>query len=332
MDAQSSGTSMTQAIDGREPSRRLLGAVEQLPSWRAALGRWGAVQLLILAALVGWLYSDQFRRLWSLWQKPDWSHGFLIPLFCLYMVNLRKAELLSGEHRGSYWGLVLVVLSLGVYARSIQMRFGYPQPLSMVSLITGLVLLLRGWKTLRVTLFPIAFMLLAIPPPERIYRDFTQPLQQGAATIATFILNMFPGADVQQAGINLAYYMQGGHDGVFTVAGACSGMRSLMAFVALGLAMAYFTPRPPWQRVAMALFVVPVALFCNVLRVITTGACQMYEYGNLATGTPHMVLGLLMFGLGFAIYLAILWGLDHLFVEVPDDEAARAPSARGDTG
>ena len=166
----------------------------------------------------------------------------------------------------------------------------------------------------KLTLFPIGFLLLAIPPPDRLYRSLTQPLQQGAASIAAFILRTFPGSEIEQSGINIAYYMRG-HTGTFTVAGACSGMRSLMAFVALGLATAYFTPRPAWHRVAMAVLVVPVALFCNILRVVVTGAFQMYQYGNLASGTPHTVLGLVTFGIGFAIYMGFLWILDHLFVE-----------------
>jgi len=95
-------------------------------------------------------------------------------------------------------------------------------------------------------------------------------------------------------------------------------MRSLMAFVALGLAMAYFAPRPAWHRVAMAVLVVPVALFCNILRVVITGGFQMYGHPNLAAGTPHTILGLFLFGLGFVIYLGVLWVLDHLFLEEPD--------------
>jgi len=114
--------------------------------------------------------------------------------------------------------------------------------------------------------------------------------------------------------------MEDGTEGMFAVAGACSGMRSLMAFVALGLAMAYMTRRPLWHRVALAALVVPVALMCNILRVIITGGFQMYGHSELASGTPHTLLGLLMFGLGFAMYLAILWGLDHIFVEDDDDD------------
>jgi len=279
------------------------------------LGTVGLLKILALVALFGWLYSSHLLRLFHYWLRPDWSHGFLIPLFSLYLIHDKREQLLLGEHRGSLWGAALMGASVAAYVVSIVVKIGYPQPLTMVAMIAGVVLLIRGWRTLRVTLFPIGFLILAMPPPERLYRAVTQPLQKVAAAIAGQVLNVFPGADVERAGINIAYVMNGGRSGQFTVAGACSGMRSLMAFVALGLAMAYFAPRPTWHRVAMAVLVVPVAVFCNIVRVIVTGSLQMAGLPNLASGTPHTILGLLLFGLGFAIYLGVLWILDNLFTE-----------------
>ncbi|MCB9856677.1 MAG: exosortase/archaeosortase family protein [Phycisphaerales bacterium] len=292
------------------------------PSWAEALGTTGAIKLVILVALISWIYWDQYKRFLHFWQTPDWSHGFLIVPFCLYLVHMRRSELLLGRHEGSLWGLALLVASLGGYFFAIIAKIGYPQSLSIMGVIAGLVLLLRGWRSLWVTAFPIAFFFLAVPPPDRLYRQFTHPLQQMAAAISTWFLNLFPGVlEIEREGIKIGYWMEGGESGAFTVAGACSGMRSLMAFVALGLALAYITPRPTWQRVAMAVFVVPVALMCNILRVIITGCLQMYGHEDLAKGTPHTLLGLIMFAFGFVLYMGLLWVLDHLVVEEQDAAA-----------
>ncbi len=316
------GAGVSPAEPARRDSMRRKRVESNLPRWRDVLGWQGILLILILFGLFAWLYQNQFYRLIRMWQNPDWSHGFLIPFFCLYMLNTKKAELLTGEHRGSLAGLAFIISGVLIYAYFLYAKVGYPQDLSMIVVLLGLVLLLRGWRALRLSLFPILFFILAIPPPDRVYKAVTHPLQQIAAKAATWVLNMIPGAEVEQGGINIAYYMRGGRDGMFTVAGACSGMRSLMAFAALGLAMAYFTPRPAWQRVAMAIFVFPVALFCNVMRVIITGAFQMYDHGNLASGTPHTVLGLFMFALGFVIYMTILWVMDNLFVESPESSTS----------
>jgi len=292
------------------------------PGWIEWLGPTGIAKALIFAALLSWMYWDHFKRLYNYWLQPDWSHGFLIPVFGLYIVNMKRPQLITGEHHGSWWGAVFMVLAILGYTGAIYAKIGYPQPLSIILMIAGIVLLLRGWRTLWLTAFPIGFLVLAMPPPERIYREITQPLQQGAAAVSTAVLAMMPGAEIERAGVNISYWVAGHGRGSFAVAGACSGMRSLMAFIALGLMMAYFTQRPMWHRLAMACAVVPVALFCNVIRVIATGLFQMYGYGDLAAGTPHAVLGMATFALGFAIYLGILWSLDHLFVEQPEDGMA----------
>lgn len=295
------------------------------PSWTEALGTSGIVKLAVLVALFSWIYWDQYVRLFHYWQTPDWSHGFLIPFFCVYLVHLRRRELVTGEHNGSIFGLFLISISIAAYFFSISRKYGYPQPLSALGVVAGLVLLIRGWRALWVTSFPIAFLFLAIPPPDRLYRQFTHPMQQMAAAISAWILKLFPGVlEINRGGISIEYWMRGGTNGSFVVANACSGMRSLMAFVALGLAVAYITERPTWQRVAMALFVVPVALTCNILRVIITGALQMYGYTDLAKGTPHTLLGLIMFAFGFVLYMSLLWILDHL---VQDDDEPEPISA-----
>ena len=55
------------------------------------------------------------------------------------------------------------------------------------------------------------------------------------------------------------------------VAEACSGMRLLMAFLALGVAMAYLHFRPPWQRIILLISTIPIAILCNIIRVTITG-------------------------------------------------------------
>jgi len=74
--------------------------------WWEALGPIGVVKILVIVALVSWLYGDHFYRLYHIWQQPDWSHGFLLPVFCLYLVHLKRAELLRVDHVGSLWGWV----------------------------------------------------------------------------------------------------------------------------------------------------------------------------------------------------------------------------------
>ncbi len=317
----------TDSRAGLPASSRRRQSAAPPPSLVELLGPTGLTRLVLLAAALIWVYWFQIQRMVHYWiNNADWSHGFLIPLFCIYFVHSRRGDLAKTPARPSWLGLPVVIGALAIYIYSIRLKYGYPQAFSIVMAIGGLVLLNCGWRVLWRTAFPIAFLVLALPPPEYRYRAITQPLQQVAAFAGEHVLRFLPNILIERNGINIMFdNIATGRSGSFTVAGACSGMRSLMAFVALGLAMAYFAPRPMWHRIIMAVAVVPVAVFCNVIRVVITGGLHIYGMEDWAKGTPHSALGIVTFAFGFAIYFGLLYVLDHLYVAA-DDAAEGAPA------
>ena len=108
------------------------------------------------------------------------------------------------------------------------------------------------------------------------------------------------------------------------VAQACSGMRLLMAFCALGVAMAYLSDRPWWHRLIMVAACVPIAIFCNMLRVTITGLIHIHWSPEYAQGTAHTILGLVMLFVAFGLFSGILYILNNLFVEDPETAAVTA--------
>jgi len=105
------------------------------------------------------------------------------------------------------------------------------------------------------------------------------------------------------------------------VAEACSGMRLLMAFVALGVAMAYLHYRPMWQRLVMLASTIPIAVLCNTIRVTVTGFIFVLIHPKYTQGIYHDALGLLMLPLAFALYGFIAWFMTGLFVDEGDTPA-----------
>ena len=325
MDTMIDGEPSRPAAVGRRRRAPRAGGDEGGPGWLEAVGARGVAQVVILLLLFGWLYQDQFIRTVGKWMDPDWSHGFIIPPFCLYIAHRNRRRYLSGDHAGSYWGAVLVFLSIALYAVSIRWKIGSLQFFAPVPTLAGLILLLRGRRWLWLSLFPLVVLVMALPPPTYLYRAFTLPLQQFVARASGPVLNAFPGVDeVLVSGIHLVCWNDAGDTCAFTVAGACSGMRSLMAFGFFGLATAYFAKRHTWQRVVIVLAVAPVALFCNFVRVLVTGSFYLYDRADWATGTPHALLGFVMFGIGIGLFMGLLWIVDHLFVQ--DDAEAPEPA------
>jgi len=99
------------------------------------------------------------------------------------------------------------------------------------------------------------------------------------------------------------------------VAEACSGMRLLMAFLALGVAMAYLHYRPIWQRIILLASTIPIAIFCNTIRVTITGFIYVLIHPRYTQGIYHDILGIGMLPLAFALYGFLAWFMSSLFIE-----------------
>src|SRR5262245_12443613 len=131
------------------------------PRWDEIVSPRGRIQIAVIAALVVWLYWDQIRRMVAIWSSVVvWSAGFLILLFSLYLVHARRDELARTPLGPSYAGLILLVGGIATYAMSIRARVGYSQPLSLLAVLAGAVLLMSGWRMLWHTAFPILYLAL----------------------------------------------------------------------------------------------------------------------------------------------------------------------------
>lgn len=292
-------------------------------TWSEYLPTASRVRIAVIALLLAMVFWDPIRQaLWRRWMvDPNWSHGWLIPLFSVYFLYSHRQRLFAAVPRANYWGAVILVLSLAVYFLcSWRLLMSYPQAVALVGAIFGVTLLLGGTEVIRVAWFPIAFLLLAIPLPTRIYVNLTMPQQAFASTAAAAIMPLFAsGLYTEAQSVVIDYIMPGRAPGQLNVEEACSGMRLMMAFVTLGVAMAYLGERPAWQRLIMVLSCVPIALLCNTIRVTVTGLLYIYGHEDLAKGTPHTLLGIAMLAVALGCYFLIGLVLSRLFIEDKDE-------------
>ena len=111
----------------------------------------------------------------------------------------------------------------------------------------GLVILFLGWQSLRVVGFPFIYLFVfGIVISDRIMTPITYELQDISAKGAWLVLYL-AGYDTDLSGNTLTLF-ENGKAYPLNVAEACSGMRMLVAFLALGTAMAYVGLSRPWQR------------------------------------------------------------------------------------
>jgi exosortase len=285
--------------------------------WRE-LGVHNYIKMLIIGGLFVYLFHREIDEIVHRWLTDSgWSHGFLIPLFSLFFLNQRRTQILNLQTKPNYLGLFFLICGILFYPLNIvHLRYGYLGPIGMIATLGAVVLFLGGWGLVKYTWLPIAYLVFAVPLPERYYVSLTIPMRQLAASVAAFLLNLVSGLEATASGVVINVIYKGHQlEPPLDVAEACSGMRLLTAFLALGVAMAYLHYRPVWQRIVLLVSTIPIGIFCNIVRVTVTGFIYVMIHPRYAQGVYHDILGMSMLPLAFGLYGLLALFMSGLFVE-----------------
>jgi len=267
------------------------------------------------AAFVAVFYNVILGLMYEWWHSGDWSHGWVIPFFSLYLVYMRWDRIRRTSIDYPWAGLLVLLAGLAGYQYFLWIfPVTYAQRVLMLVALLGVIIFLCGLPVLRHLWVPWLYLFFAVPIPKGQYFALTDPLRQMAAYVATKLLALFPDLDIEKVGSTISYVYQGAA-GQLGVADACSGMRSTITLCALGVAVAYLSERPWWQRLLLVASCVPIAVFANFVRVTITCLLYIFVDPKYARGSYHMVLGLLTLLLAFAIFSGLGWVLNHLMVE-----------------
>jgi exosortase len=244
----------------------------------------------LICLLIAAVYAQVLVKLVTDWgQIPDFSHGFLVPLFAAYLV-WEKREILRGITIAPCWSgiavmvLGLVVLLLGVYGSEL-----FLSRVSLVILLAGLILCFAGRQFLKELRFALLVLLLAIPLPAIVFNQITFPLQILASKLASALLPVFGVPVLREGNVIELPLMK------LEVAEACSGIRSLMSLFTLAVFYGYFLEKSVWRRVALVLASIPIAIAANAVRILGTGLCVQYWDPEKALGFFHEFSGWVIF-------------------------------------
>jgi exosortase len=278
---------------------------------------------LVAVALLFVVYGPILYYMVLHWHDvADYSHGFLIAPLALYFAWERQPKLRRARIEPSWWGLVplalstltLVVGRLGVELMNMRVSF--------VLALMGIVLLLLGRQVFRILAFPLFFLFLMVPLPQSLVNVVAFPLQLTAADWAVDLLYQLRIPALREGNIihlpNTTLF----------VAEACSGLRSLMALITLGVVFAYFFRKSWGERILIVLSAIPIAIIVNALRVTLTGILT-YRFGEKAAeGAIHEFQGLITFSAAFMLLLTEAWLLTKLWPERWRPKPARRSTRR----
>lgn len=265
-----------------------------------SVSRASVAAALVGATSFGLLYQHVLVKLGRDWSVDEnYSHGFLIVPLALYFAWERRQPLQQAAARPSMLGLFVAAGSLAVLVAGTLGAELFLMRISIVGFIAGVVVFTWGWEHARILAFPIAFLLLMIPLPAILFNQLAFPLQLLASRCGEWALQLFHIPVLREGNVIILA------NTTLEVAEACSGIRSLVSLLTLGIVLGYFTnPRGP-MRTAIALATVPVAIATNGIRVAGTGIAAHYMGPEAATGFLHEFSGWLMFLVAFAMLVLL---------------------------
>jgi len=282
-----------------------------------------AAIVLLTAAFVGvfwhWFYK---QNRWCQENLQDWGHAYVIPLISGFLVY-RDWEYYKREKPVTFWPGMLAVLSgLACY---LFFKAGLPnhmlQGAAMLLTLSGMVLTVCGPRIFSLAFMPIAFLVFGITISESIMISITFKLQNIAATGGATLLGLLApifGYTSSLSGNTIDIVTSDGTAIPLGIAEACSGMRMVIAFVALAGAVALLSCPEWWKRVAVLLVSLPVAISMNVVRVAVLGIASLWN-SEFARGDAHIFIGTVLLIPGLGLFMLAVWSLDRIFVE---DKAA----------
>ncbi len=281
--------------------------------WLAAVG---------LTAVAVWSYWPTLLRLFDDWQHDDnYSVGQLVPLVALYLVWTERARLAAARSGPCWWGAAVVVAAQLLRGAGLVLFYESLERYALVLTVVGLVLLVAGRKVAWQLRWVLLFLLLAVPLPGRVHNLISSPLQNIATSGAVATLELAGVTVVQEGHILLL----NDHTRV-AVAEACSGLRMLTAFVVVAATLAFLVRRPGWQRAVLVVSSIPVAIICNLARLVATAVLFLLVSGETAERFFHDFAGLVMMPLAVLLMLVELWVLAQLVQ--PASVARPAPRRR----
>ncbi|MEX0654991.1 MAG: exosortase/archaeosortase family protein [Phycisphaeraceae bacterium] len=305
-------------------------SLDRARTLRPLISHAGWVWIIALGVLFASFHYVFLRRTFQIAiSDNNWSHALIVPLIGIYFIYQNRHKLLAAPPRLCWWGLPLLFVGLAGYAMGIYpVRNDMAQGYSMILGLFGLVWFVLGTGMMRVLWFPILYLVFAVKVSDRIWEMVAFQLQLVAAQGATFALHFFTPfidgfyIDYRGSTIELTH---GGETNPLNVAEACSGLRMLMAFLALGTAVAFLFDRPMWQRIVMVLMALPVAVLVNIGRVTAIGLLTLID-PTYAQGDFHTFVGMLMLIPAFLLFLLLGWIMDRIVIrEEPAAEDAPAP-------
>ena len=283
--------------------------------------RWAV--FAVMSLLLTWAFMNSFQKVFDAWETPQYSHGYLIPVFTVALLYLKRPSAADSSVRSFVdevptWQQALGV-GIIVVAMAVRLFYGglavmTPDRVMFIPALIGVMLILGGGQALKWATLPILFLAFMYPFPSRLERSLLFPLKTVSTWTSHFAMETL-GIECFRDGNRIML------DGVdLGVVDACSGLRMFTIFLALAGGIALVNSRPVWERVAIFVSAVPISLAVNSIRITLTGLAYHFlgseaEVAQIVKTVLHDFAGWIMMPMALGLLYLVYQILANVIIE-----------------
>lgn len=267
--------------------------------------------ILVTLTTVVWSYWTTFVDTVERWTiDPQYSHGFLVPIFAVYLLWMRRRQLAVDNLRPTWWGIGIVLVAAALRMVAHYLYQPWLDTGSLLICLAGIVVTGCGYRSLAWAGPSILFLFFMLPLPYRVQTVLGGNLQQIATDASTYVMQTLGVSAVSEGNVILL------RDTKVGVVEACNGLSMLITFFALSTAVAIVANRSWLEKLVIVLSAVPIALLANVARIVATSLLFEASRGDLARIVFHDLAGWLMMPLALGMLLVELFILGRSVIPV----------------
>ncbi|MFO1257168.1 MAG: exosortase A [Gammaproteobacteria bacterium] len=251
------------------------------------------VASLFLLVIADW---HVIQLLYSKWMESGtYAHGIVIFPISGYIIYSKRKGLsqIPLEPYGPAL-IILICLTFSQFVFNIASVVILEQ-FTLIAMIHALVLGILGKACYRFLLFPLMYLFFAIP----FGHFMVETLQDITANFTAFALKL--------SGLTIFHdkWIISTTRGDFEVAAACSGVRYLIASIALGTLFAYYAYQSTKKRIYFITLAIVLPIIANAIRAYLIIMIAYLSHMKLAVGVDHLIYGWLFFGLLIIILFSV---------------------------
>ncbi len=278
-----------------------------------------ALHVVVCCGAVAWVCWPSLVRMESTWTSlPQYSHGYLVPLFAAYLLWHRRAELVDEGLSASLWGLPWIGVGLAMKWAGTAFFVDFVDDIAIIVLLWGALLTAGGGRGLSWGWQGVMFLAFMVPLPFRLETELQQSLLHFATSASTYSLQTLGYPAFSDGNL---IHLPASKLGVLD---ACSGLRMGIVCTAMAVLAAMVSTAPGPQRVLIFLSGIPLALLTNILRITAMGVASEHYGQDAAERMFHDASGYVMIVLA-VIGLVLEYRLLTWIYDIPEDDEHRKP-------